>query len=88
MGPILGWAKFTGISPEYPGANEPEPAFNAGPAYDAMSLKFYWDAKIHYEKCKRAFFDYVRRQNVEVHRQQARAELDHSANLQMLGHRG
>ncbi len=88
MGPILGWAKLVGTSPEYLGETQQGGTFDVNAAYDATSLKLHWNAKIHYEKCKRAFFDYVRRQNVDVHLQRAGAELDHQANLQMLGHGG
>jgi hypothetical protein len=84
MGPILGWAK---IIPTWPPATveEPNVGIDVDKLYDRMSLHAYWNAKRHYEKCKRAFFDYVRGQNIDAHRERAKAELTHGTNLQMLG---
>jgi hypothetical protein len=85
MGPILGWVRFVGSSSAIAGGPEPDAAFDPGAVHDAISLQLYWNVKTHYESCRRAFFDHVRRQNIQHHRQQAVAALQHAANLQLLG---
>lgn len=44
-----------------------------------------WSAKAHHEECQRAFFGYVRRRNIDSHRQRARGSFASGANLQLLG---
>ncbi len=85
MGPILGWVRFVGSSHGTPDGSETDASVDTGAMHDAISLQHYWNAKTHYESCKRAFFDYVRRQNIQHHRQQAAAALQQAANLQLLG---
>ncbi len=85
MGPVLGWAKLVGASPRVPGGADPDAEFDANAGYDAMSLGLYRNAKNHYEKCRRAFFDYVRAKNIDLHKQRAMAAISHAANLQLLG---
>jgi hypothetical protein len=84
LGPILGWAKVIYTRPPEP---LPDPTANADwdKLYDRISQQLYWNAKSHYEKCKRAFFDYVRQQNIDVHRERAQNEAEHLANQQLLG---
>ncbi|MHC4957927.1 MAG: hypothetical protein ACYTGN_06085 [Planctomycetota bacterium] len=83
MGPILGWVTLRAA----PTLSEPAPLpdFDADRLYDRTSLRLYWNAKHHYAKCKREFFDYVRRQRIDRQRTLARNELSHEANLQLLG---
>lgn len=88
MGPILGWAKLVGTSPQLPGGGEPDATFDVNATYDATSFQLYWNAKNHYEKCKRAFFDYVRMKNIDLHKQRAMAAVSHAANVQFLGGTG
>lgn len=84
MGEILGWAT---LRPAESVEAQPDavPELDADELYDRLSLKLYWNAKSHYLDRKRAFFDYVRRQNLDTHRAQARDALDHGARLQLLG---
>lgn len=84
LGEIHGWAT---VVPS--GALEVDPDFgpdlDAEELYDRLSLELYWNARSHYHTCKRAFFDYVRRQNIALHRAQAREALAHGADRQLLG---
>lgn len=84
LGPILGWAK---VIPTTPPAVDPVGyvPLDVDKLYDETSLHLYWNEKARYEKCKRAFFDYVRRQNIEAHREHAIGEVKHGVNLQLLG---
>ena len=92
MGEILGWAKIVGTSPGLPVTEESEGGVDIDKLYDSVSLRLYWNAKLDYQKCKKAFFDYVRGQNRELweqnldhHRKQAAEALGHGANMQFLG---
>ena len=83
LGDILGWAKIVptpGIDPKIDPAG-----IDVDKLYDRISLQLYWNAKAHYRKCKRAFFDHVRRSNIDLHNERARSALGHGANLQWLG---
>lgn len=84
LGNVLGWAEIVYTSPQVP---EPEPdgGIDVDKLYDQTSLHLYWNAKTHYLKSKRAFFDHVRRQNVDLHRERATDALSHGAHLQFLG---
>lgn len=84
LGDILGWVTIKPSATVVPEAS-PVPDMDVDRLYGQISLQLYWNAKIHYQKCKRAFFDYVRRQNVDLHKDRAKAELGHGANLQLLG---
>lgn len=84
LGDILGWAKITYTSPVAP-MQDPAADFDVNKLYDTTSLHLYWNTKIHYQKCKQAFFDYVRRHNIDLHRQRAAQHASHAANLQILG---
>lgn len=86
LGKILGWAKIVYTSPPFNDAPD------ASALYDETSLRLYWNAKEHYLKCKKAFFDYarqatndVRRERIREHLEKAKAEATHLANLQYLG---
>jgi len=86
MGPILGYARLTGTpSPKVAGGPEPGSNLDLDSLADQISLKIYWNVKARHEKAKRAFFDYARRQQIEVHHERAREALDYGANLQYLG---
>lgn len=84
LGDILGYAKVTYTQTPSPGT-DPVAGFDFDKHTDQLSLKLYWNAKAHYERCKRAFFDYVRRRNIDLHKEEAKAETQHAANLQLLG---
>ena len=84
MGEILGWATIVPASASYPAGGGGE-QIDLSKFYDDLSRQLYWNAQKHYQDCKRAFFDYVRRQNISEHREKARDEAMHVANLQMLG---
>ena len=58
MGKILGWARMVGVSPPLPGEFDPTADYNVD---EKLQLDMYWRAKIHYEECKREFFEYARR---------------------------
>jgi len=61
LGDILGWAKIiVDSSPVEEGA-DPTADFSASVIFDKVQLELYWNAKLHYEKCRKEFFDYVRR---------------------------
>jgi len=87
MGEILGWATLAPSATLEP-ERDPATDFDLEKLYDKTSLTLYWNTKIHYEKAKRAFFDYVRKQNHQLHREQAISALSHAANLQLLGVEG
>lgn len=84
LGPILGWAKII-YTESIPPATDPSSDIKVEKFYDQISLELYWSKKNHYDKCKRAFFDYVRRRNIDLHREHAREELRYEAMGQMLG---
>lgn len=84
MGPILGWAKIIPTSPPK-AVEEPGVELDLDKLYDEASLRLYWNAKKHYEECRRAFFSYVRKQNISVRRERARGQIVHGSNLQLLG---
>jgi hypothetical protein len=84
LGPILGWAKVIGPWQPAPELG-PEDFPDEDAAHDAISLKLYWDAKIEYERCRKALLEYQNRRDMQLHRQKARAALSHTANLQLLG---
>jgi hypothetical protein len=48
-------------------------------------LDIYWNARRHYEECRRAFFHYVRRQNIDLHRSRVADSLRVGAREQLLG---
>jgi hypothetical protein len=83
LGKILGWVTFREWSPEI--SNYTESDVDALQMFDNISLNLYWNAKQHYEKCKRAFFDYVRNQNIQIHRQRMVDAMNYAATLQLLG---
>jgi hypothetical protein len=85
LGTILGWAKIIYTSPPSTDSPDATMAIDANKIYDDMSLKLYWNAKNRYDNAKRAYFDYVRGQNIERHHANARRALSHAANLQLLG---
>jgi hypothetical protein len=85
LGKILGWAKIVHTAPPVSDSPDPDALFDSDRLYDSTSLKLYQNAKLHYESCKKAFFDYVRRQNIDVHHQRAEAAVGHAANAQLLG---
>lgn len=87
MGEILGWAILAPTAAIEPTADT-SADFDVDKLYDKTSLAIYWNVKIHYEKARRAFFDYVRKQNIQLHREQAKSALSHAANLQLLGDNG
>jgi hypothetical protein len=84
LGPILGWYK---VNPTPTPDVDPvgSVAVDVEKLYDEMSLHVYWSEKARYEKSKRAFFDYVRRNNIETHMERATNQLKQGANLQLLG---
>ncbi len=84
LGDILGWAKIV-LTPTVVSKLDPGDRVDVDKLYDQTSRRLYWNAKAHYEKCKRAFFDYVRHQNIDLHKERAKGALAHGANLQMLG---
>lgn len=84
MGTILGWATIQGVSTQDPDP-EPEPEFDVDRGYDNTSLGLYWNAKRHYLKTKRAYFDFVRRSQITEARKRARENSRYTANLQLLG---
>ncbi|MEE8160158.1 MAG: hypothetical protein V3T61_00830 [Acidobacteriota bacterium] len=84
MGKILGWATIQGVSVPDP-EPEPEPEFDVDRMVDYLSLGFYRNAKEHYLRAKRAFFDFARRSQIREARNRARQNTRHAANLQMLG---
>lgn len=84
LGDILGWAKIVYTSPDTQ-KKDPSIDLDESKLYDTTSQHLYWNAKNHYKKCKRAFFDYARRQNIDLHKQRAAQEASHVANLQLLG---
>ena len=85
LGDILGWAKITYTSPPVTPMQDPAADFDVNKLYDTTSMHLYWNAKNHYQKCKQAFFDYVRRRNIDLHKQRAVEGLSHAANLQFRG---
>jgi hypothetical protein len=87
LGDILGWVTFKPWSPEIAEYDEC-PEIDALQMADNISLHLYWNVKLHFEKCKRAFFDYVRNKNIEVHKERAVDALNYAANLQLLGAEG
>jgi hypothetical protein len=84
MGEILGWVTLAPAAAIEP-IVDTTADFDVDKLYDKTSLSIYWNAKTHYEKSKRAFFDYVHKQNLQLHREQAKSALSHAANLQLLG---
>jgi hypothetical protein len=93
MGKILGWAKLVGVSPPLPEGADPAAEYNVD---ESIQLQIYWNAKIHYEKCKREFFDYARRgpksrggrrptRGYQKNLARARGYNEYAANLQFLG---
>lgn len=100
LGEILGWATIR-FSPTVTPQADSVTDLDTDKLYDTTSLHLYWNAKRHYEKCKREFFEHARRQNrlpgeradraeslardLERHRQRAARAAIHQANLQFLG---
>jgi hypothetical protein len=87
MEEILGWATLTASAPI---ESKPDPAadFDVDKLYDKTSLELYWNAKTYYERTKKAFFDYVHKQNLQLHRERAKSALSDAAYLQLLGVNG
>jgi hypothetical protein len=85
LGKILGWVELVGMSSAPSEHPSPAAAYDTNKVQDGISQKMYWNAKERYEKARAAFFDYVRRQNIETHRGRAEQALGHAANLQILG---
>jgi hypothetical protein len=82
LGRILGY-----ITPKAaPGIDEPLPIDYNRIRVEAAE-KRCWNAVDRYEEAKRAFFDYVRRQQVDYHERMAKDDLTHGADLQLLGGR-
>lgn len=84
LGSLLGWATVVPTSTVVPELDRGA-SVDVDQLYDQTSLHLYWNAKAHYERCKRAFFDHVRRQNIDLHTQRVTDELGHGANMQLLG---
>ena len=61
LGDILGWAKIIADSSPIEEGADPTADFSASVIFDKVQLELYWNAKLHYEKCRKEFFDYVRR---------------------------
>jgi len=61
LGDILGWAKIIGDSSPVEEGADPTADFSASVIFDKVQLELYWNAKLHYEKCRKEYFDYVRR---------------------------
>ena len=85
LGPILGWSEVVLTSPKIQILEDSEKMLDMDAHYDRVSLNLYWKTKTHYEKCKRAFFEYVRKSAIEKHKKQAVRALKDSANKQLLG---
>jgi len=96
MGKILGWARMVGASTPLPDKADPAAEYDVLAALDRTQLQLYWNAKIHYEKCKREFFDYARRgpktrggrrptRGYRKNLARARVHTEYAANLQILG---
>lgn len=88
LGKILGWAKIIYTSAPSKDAPDPTAVFDTDKLYDDISLRLHWNAKNRYENAKRAYFDYVRRQNMQQHYGRAKVAINHAANLQVLGVEG
>jgi hypothetical protein len=93
MGKILGWARMVGVSPSLPGESEPTADNNV---HENLQLDMYWKAKIHYQECKRAFFEYARRRpksrggrrptrGYRKNLAEAKGHTEFAANAQLLG---
>lgn len=96
LGETLGWAI---ISSSMPFANrvaveDQEIEMDIDRLFEKTSINLFRNVRSHYLKSKRAFFDYVqrdnyldkvRRENIVEHQQRARQGLAHIANLQQLG---
>lgn len=61
LGKILGWGKLVGYSPPVMDKVDPTAKFDSDAFHDKVQLHLYWNAKNYYLKCKKEFFDYVRR---------------------------
>jgi hypothetical protein len=96
MGKILGWARMVGVSPSVTDQADPAAEYDVHGAFDRIQLQMYWNAKIHYEKCKREFFDYARRgpqsrggrrptRGYRKNLARARVHTEYAVNLQWLG---
>jgi hypothetical protein len=88
LGKILGWAKIIYTTAPSVASSDPTRLIDPNKTHEAISLQMYWNAKNRYESSRQAFFDYVRRRNIEVHRGRAKQALSHAANLQILGAEG
>jgi hypothetical protein len=87
----LGWARLV-PAPSPAAGPDPTAFFDIDKLFDSVSLGLYQNAKAYYERCRKAFFDYAwqlshetRRAKVQEHRAKARSEVQHAANLQLLG---
>jgi hypothetical protein len=96
MGEILGWARLVGISTPAPQSPDADSQFDSQAFDDRLNLNLYWNAKNHYLKCKKEFFDYVRRgqyqrggkrpsRGYRKNLARARGYNEYAANLQFLG---
>jgi hypothetical protein len=61
LGEILGWAKLVGYPSPRIDTGDPTAQFDADAFHDNIQLQLYWNAKNYYLKCKKEFFNYVRR---------------------------
>jgi len=95
LGDILGWAKVI-PTPQLEAGPDPTNDFDVDAVYDRVQLRLYWNAKMHYEKCKREFFDYARKvspnrkvkppkQNFRNNLDRARGHAQFVSDLQFLG---
>jgi hypothetical protein len=96
MGKILGWARLVGVSTPIPQSPDAASQFDSRAFDDRLNLHLYWNAKNHYLKCKKEFFDYVRHgqyqrggkrpsRGYRKNLARAKLQLQHAANLQILG---
>lgn len=82
MGPILGWQKLRAAPTISP--SPPEEPFQVDKTFDQVSLKLYWNAKTHFQRCKDEFDKYIK-QVLDRKRIPARNAVTHQANMQILG---
>jgi hypothetical protein len=83
MGDILGWQKLN-PSPSVPESVSNE-KFDTQKVFDEISLKFFWDARENYRRCKEALLKYVYYSTADTYDRKVRETLSFEATKQLLG---
>ena len=82
MGDILGWVCLNLASGPMPAEEDPTAYFDPGKTFNAIALKFYWNAKHQYKRCELDLKHYVQRE-IDIHFQQAASSLNREAFRQL-----